>query len=86
MRFFTLHITQHESECGRQKPCNTRKRKKAFQVMMESARKSASNDAPVEISETTNWEKLYNTILRCLLENAWMYFPKQHWISRKDFC
>ena len=71
MRFFTLHVAQHEGECDCQKPTNNQPAvQNAFDVMMESARRIASDGVPVPIPETGNWEKLYNVVLQFCLDSG----------------
>ena len=70
MRFFTLHVAQHEGECECQKQTEEPAVRNVFDVMMESARRAASDGVPVPLSETTNWEKLYNVVLQYCLDSG----------------
>jgi hypothetical protein len=95
MRFFTLHIcfwhshspshvSQHEGECECQKQTEKPAVRNAFDVMMESARRVASDDVPVPITETTNWEKLHNVVLQYCL-NSGSTFPSNTGSFGKTF-
>ena len=69
MRFFTIHVAQHKGDCGCNLPSSSQPKPNAFQVLMQNARNAASDDIPTEIPESTNMDKLHNTILRYLTEN-----------------